>query len=321
MTALDLLLPPSCSGCGRHGTPCCATCLDAFGPPVRLQVPGVGPPVWALAAYHGVARELVLAFKERGARALVAWFGALVAAALVAVGPAPWTLIPAPSRRNAARSRGGDHMVRIARAVEIAAASGASLTILSAGRPDKARAVAEGEAARHAGSGVQVDTRAVEGDPVDALVATAADGGYDLLVVGNRGMTGVTRFLRNIALPVATLVLWELLGRSDHLPDFLSTPSGIAAAFAEVLGSGELEGHVWVSMVRAFAGFAIGASLGVVMGLASGVWTPLRNFFDAPVSLLYPVPKIAFPAASGRARSAATGRHFSVRRATANRPK
>jgi predicted amidophosphoribosyltransferase len=80
MTALDLLLPPSCAGCDRPGTPCCATCLDDFGPPQRIQVPGVGPPVWTLAAYRGAARELVLAFKERGARALVAWFGAMVAA-------------------------------------------------------------------------------------------------------------------------------------------------------------------------------------------------------------------------------------------------
>jgi predicted amidophosphoribosyltransferase len=121
MTALDLLLPPSCAGCGRRGTACCVTCLDGFGPPMRLQVPGVGPPVWTLAAYHGAARELVLAFKERGARTLAAWFGAVVAAALVAVGPRPWTLIPAPSRASAARDRGGDHMRRIAEAVHVAA--------------------------------------------------------------------------------------------------------------------------------------------------------------------------------------------------------
>ncbi|MFJ8967209.1 ComF family protein [Lentzea sp. NPDC102401] len=120
MTALDLLLPPTCSGCGVAGTACCATCLAGFGPPTRLQVPGVGPPVWTLAAYHGTARELVLAFKERGARALAAWFGALVAATLIAIGPPPWTLIPAPSRRSAARNRGGDHMLRIARETDVA---------------------------------------------------------------------------------------------------------------------------------------------------------------------------------------------------------
>ncbi|MGW6447064.1 ComF family protein [Lentzea sp. NPDC055074] len=120
LVPVDLLVPAVCSGCGRSGTECCAQCLGVFGPPARLQVPGVGPPVWTLAAYHGAARELVLGFKERGARALAAWFGALVAAALVAVGPPPWTLIPAPSRRQAARDRGGDHMLRIARETDVA---------------------------------------------------------------------------------------------------------------------------------------------------------------------------------------------------------
>jgi nucleotide-binding universal stress UspA family protein len=87
------------------------------------------------------------------------------------------------------------------RAVEVAGASGAALTILSAGRPDKAKAVVESEAARHASSGVAVDTKVVDDDPVAALVDTAAAGGYDLLVVGNRGMTGVTRFLRLGSVP------------------------------------------------------------------------------------------------------------------------
>ncbi|MGI5504765.1 ComF family protein [Lentzea sp. CA-135723] len=77
--------------------------------------------MWTLAPYAGAARELVLAFKERGTHALAAWFGALVAAALVALGPPPWTLVPAPSRRSAARDRGGDHVLRIAREAEVAA--------------------------------------------------------------------------------------------------------------------------------------------------------------------------------------------------------
>ncbi len=86
------------------------------------------------------------------------------------------------------------------RAVEVARAAGATLTILSAGRPDKAAAVVAAEAARHAEAGVSIDTRAVDDDPVAALVSTASDG-YDLLVVGNRGMTGVTRFLRLGSVP------------------------------------------------------------------------------------------------------------------------
>ncbi|MFD1151618.1 ComF family protein, partial [Saccharothrix hoggarensis] len=77
---INLLFPPRCPGCGTWGARLCGRCLAVFGPPRR--VPGVGPPVFALAAYGGAARELVLAFKERGRRELAAVFGALVAAAL-----------------------------------------------------------------------------------------------------------------------------------------------------------------------------------------------------------------------------------------------
>lgn len=173
MNALDLLVPPSCAGCGRAGTACCATCLDSFGPPLRLQVPGVGPPVWTLAAYNGIARELVLAFKERGARALAAWFGAVVAAALVAVGPRPWTLIPAPSRRSAARDRGGDHMVRIAQAVHEAAV--APVLALAAGTADSV-GLSAGARRRNLAGRVQVHGRPPPGTTVllDDVITTGA---------------------------------------------------------------------------------------------------------------------------------------------------
>jgi nucleotide-binding universal stress UspA family protein len=87
------------------------------------------------------------------------------------------------------------------RAVAFAQSAGAALTILSAGRPDKGEKVVAAEAARHADSGVTIDTRVVQGDAVEELVKAASSGGYDLLVTGNRGMTGVTRFLRLGSVP------------------------------------------------------------------------------------------------------------------------
>lgn len=81
------------------------------------------------------------------------------------------------------------------RAVAVARTTGASLTILCAGRPARAQAVVDGEAGRHRSSGVTIDTCVVDADPVSALVDTAERGGYDLLVTGNRGMTGPRRFL------------------------------------------------------------------------------------------------------------------------------
>ncbi len=82
------------------------------------------------------------------------------------------------------------------RAVEVATSLGASLTIFTAGTPDKGDKVVAAEAARHADAGVAISTRVVDAEPVSGLVAEATSGGFDLLVMGNKGMTGLTRFLR-----------------------------------------------------------------------------------------------------------------------------
>ena len=84
----------------------------------------------------------------------------------------------------------------VERAVQVAATADATLTIFTAGRADKAEAVVAGEAAKHADSGVAIDTKVVDADPVSALIDEAIAGGFDLLVMGNKGMTGVTRFLK-----------------------------------------------------------------------------------------------------------------------------
>ncbi len=42
---------------------------------------------------------------------------------------------------------------------------------------------------------VACETHAVPGDPCEALISTAEQVGADLIVVGNRGMTGVKRFV------------------------------------------------------------------------------------------------------------------------------
>jgi nucleotide-binding universal stress UspA family protein len=51
-------------------------------------------------------------------------------------------------------------------------------------------ASAEAEAA-----GVQAETYARQGDPADAILDVAEERGADLIVVGNKGMTGAKRFL------------------------------------------------------------------------------------------------------------------------------
>jgi nucleotide-binding universal stress UspA family protein len=80
------------------------------------------------------------------------------------------------------------------RAVELAKVSGASLTILTAGTGERAKEIVDKEAARHADAGVNIETRVDDRDASTALVEVGDDGDYDLLVLGNKGMTGASRF-------------------------------------------------------------------------------------------------------------------------------
>jgi nucleotide-binding universal stress UspA family protein len=50
-------------------------------------------------------------------------------------------------------------------------------------------------AAELEGMGIEVDTHAREGDPADAILDVAEEEKADLIVVGNKGMTGARRFL------------------------------------------------------------------------------------------------------------------------------
>ncbi len=105
----------------------------------------------------------------------------------------------------------------VSRAAELARATGAVLGIVSVYRPvndarldrerkdvpddlqwminpreDVERLLSE---AASTADGVETETHSVEGDPADALLDVAEEQKADLIVVGNKGMTGASRFV------------------------------------------------------------------------------------------------------------------------------
>ena len=107
----------------------------------------------------------------------------------------------------------------VRQAVELAKLAGASLSIVSAYAPiSKRRVQSEQEgappdvqyeigpredvnlvldaaAANARKEGLEVQTHPVEGNPADAILEVAEETGADLIVVGNKGMTGARRYL------------------------------------------------------------------------------------------------------------------------------
>lgn len=114
-TVMDLLLPAACAGCRAPGAACCPECRRMFGAPRRVGRP-MPVPVFALAPYRGPARQVVLAYKERGRRDLAPALGRILAAGIAALPDhlAAPVLVPAPSRRAASRVRGGSHVSAVA---------------------------------------------------------------------------------------------------------------------------------------------------------------------------------------------------------------
>jgi predicted amidophosphoribosyltransferase len=122
---LDLVLPLECGGCGAPGTRWCDACarqLAVQADQPHLITPRVDPgvPVLSLGRYAGPRREAIVAVKEHGRADLIAPLGVALKAGLErmftwGVIDTPLTIVPAPTRRSAARRRGGDPVTRIAR--------------------------------------------------------------------------------------------------------------------------------------------------------------------------------------------------------------
>lgn len=107
----------------------------------------------------------------------------------------------------------------VRQAIDLAKLSGASLSIVSAFAPVSERRVKDQQrdapadvqyeigpredvnlvldaaAAEARKEGVEVTTHPVEGEPAEAILSAAEETKADLIVVGNKGMTGARRFL------------------------------------------------------------------------------------------------------------------------------
>jgi predicted amidophosphoribosyltransferase len=139
---LDLILPLQCGGCGAPSTRWCDACALELSVPAdkpHVVTPRVDPqvPVFALGRYAGARRQAILAMKEHGRGDLVAplsWALAVGVHRLLVWGmvETPLTIVPAPTRRSAARRRGGDPVTRVARMAVTAIAGRRDITVVQA---------------------------------------------------------------------------------------------------------------------------------------------------------------------------------------------
>ncbi len=100
--------------------------------------------------------------------------------------------------------------------------------------------------------------------------------------------------VRAITIPVIILIIWQLAGVFGLVSKtVLPTPLDIFLAFQELIKTGELFGHLSISVFRAAAGFFIGGGLGIILGTIVGFSTRSEQYLDPPVQMLRTVPHLA----------------------------
>jgi ABC-type nitrate/sulfonate/bicarbonate transport system permease component len=94
---------------------------------------------------------------------------------------------------------------------------------------------------------------------------------------------------------LALVVAWEAFARSGAVTMFILPPF---SAVLERIREDAIHGDLWLNtsltIYRAFAGFALGGVVGLLIGIAIWHNRVARWFFDPIISVGFPMPKVAF---------------------------
>lgn len=100
--------------------------------------------------------------------------------------------------------------------------------------------------------------------------------------------------LRRSLGPLWLVALWVVLSATGAIsPTTLAPPGKVWSAAVDLIGTGELQHHLWVSLQRVVVGLAIGISAGVVLAVVSGLFRLGEDLIDGPMQVLRAMPVLA----------------------------
>ena len=96
-------------------------------------------------------------------------------------------------------------------------------------------------------------------------------------------------------IPVALVIIWELSSRLGWVaPHLLPAPTTVLEEVVSMAQSGELWGHIWITLYRVLAGFLVGASVAIVLGAATGYSKLANQLLDPMLQALRAIPSLAW---------------------------
>jgi NitT/TauT family transport system permease protein len=100
--------------------------------------------------------------------------------------------------------------------------------------------------------------------------------------------------VKPLVLPVAALAVFEIWARAIGLQsDSLAPPSAVAAALGEAFRDGSVLIATRDTLASAFAGLLIGGAVGLVFGIALGIFHTFDRLMEVTIEAIRPIPSIA----------------------------
>jgi sulfonate transport system permease protein len=138
----------------------------------------------------------------------------------------------------------------------------------------------------------QADPPGTAGQTAASLRGETAPRGLVHLPVGDGQQRTRRRSLAiRLVLPIGIIVAWWILTVTNAIPaTTISTPSATWDAFVELLRHQDLIGDVGISIRRALLGLALGAGVGLILGIIVGLYRLGEELLDASMQMLRTVP-------------------------------
>lgn len=97
-----------------------------------------------------------------------------------------------------------------------------------------------------------------------------------------------------LAGPVLLFAAWAAGSATGVIsPDVLAPPEDVLATAADLLGTGQLQEHLLISLRRAMTGLLLGVTAGVLLALLSGLSRLGESLIDANMQMLRSMPILA----------------------------
>jgi sulfonate transport system permease protein len=126
-------------------------------------------------------------------------------------------------------------------------------------------------------------------DSVDPSASTARKDARRRAVSGKF----ISAITRRAITPILLIGLWELATSAGWIaPSVLASPSQVWQTFIDLASTGEILRHIGISLQRVLIGLAIGGTVGIGLGLISGLSKIGEESIDPPLQMIRAMPSL-----------------------------